>query len=66
MEQELQDIKTGLEDLRLVVGNIPIITKESLQYKPPGESQHVLLAEVLDSLHNRLNRLEELIFDSGK
>lgn len=66
MDEELQKLKEGLEDLRIVVGNIPIITKESLQYKPPGQSKYVYLSDVLDSLHERLNRLEDAIFDHGK
>lgn len=66
MEEQVAEIKKGLEDLRVVVGNIPVITKESLQYRPPGSSKHIYLAEALDAIYTRLIRIEEIIFDSGK
>jgi hypothetical protein len=66
MEEQVAEIKKGLEDLRIVVGNIPIITKESLQYRPPDSNHHIYLAEALDAIYARLNRIEEVIFDSGK
>lgn len=66
MEEQVAEIKKGLEDLRIVVGNIPIITKESLQYRPPGSNHHIYLAEALDAIYARLNKIEETIFDTGK
>lgn len=66
MENDIAELRKGLEDLRIVVGNIPIVTKESLQYKPPGRNKHIYLADALDEVFNRLNKLEDIIFDSGK
>jgi hypothetical protein len=60
-----ESVETRLDNIEKFV-TTELIGPSSLQYKPPGNDDYVGLGGNLDLIYERLNKIENHLFDQGK
>jgi len=63
LERELNSFKIELEGIKAKLAQIPLPFK--FMYKPPREEYHINLVQYLDSIDERLRKLEDAITDKS-